>query len=194
MSEPRVLHEGFFKLVLMQTPMGKRECLITSDSVNLLIYAPSQSWVLDWGKVVLVRQSRPAMAHSKNPEGMITETMAGRFDVALSPRELMAKEAHEELGLIIDPDNIQLLNQGRPMALSAGAITERAYLGIACVEFDDLPDPGAIYGLKEEGEHIQPIILDVSELADYVCEDVRVFALLQYLLRALDKRSHKKIL
>lgn len=185
MSET-ILHDGFFKFVMVTRSDGRtREFLRTTDSAYLLVYD------VDNKNILLVRQPREAMIAVGNPEGLIDECIGGRFDVNLSPRELMAKEAKEEFGLTIDPETIELLNNGQPMAVSAGAVTEKAYLGIAQVfgHQVDMTTIKSYWGNETEGERITRIFVSRKNLEEYVCEDVRVFALIQYLLRKLQQSA-----
>jgi hypothetical protein len=71
------------------------------------------------------------------------------------------------------------------MALSAGSITERAYGAIVVLKPGQLEQGEREFGAEGEGEHIRRIYLKFDELDDYVFEDWRVFALVQYFLRML---------
>lgn len=168
------VYDGFFKVDRVETPDGIREVVQTTDSLSLLI-------VCD-GRAILVRQSRAAMMTEENPDGMITETCAGRFDGDYTPLELAVMEAEQETGIQVQPQNIDFLNGGRPMAVSAGAITERSYL--AWAEIDGrLPRARKSYGNPAEGERITRIELSVGAIPQYLqgkCEDIRVFTLLSH--------------
>lgn len=75
------------------------------------------------------------------------------------------------------------------MALSAGVITERCYLGYVEVKPHQIEEKERLFGV-DDGESIRRIFVAVDDLENYVCEDMRVFALIQYLLRKLEK-EHK---
>lgn len=173
---PRVVKKNF-TLRTIQSRGHAWQFLETSDSATILIY------ITDRDQILLVRQRRDAMVCDDNPEGWITESMGGRFDREENVRELLAREASEEVGGTIDPSTIVLLNDGAPMALSAGCLVERAWLGYVEITSSQLENADREYGLAEEGERITRIFLPAREVESYVCEDVRVFALLQWFLR-----------
>ncbi|MEK7570379.1 MAG: NUDIX domain-containing protein [Patescibacteria group bacterium] len=179
---PAVAQQSF-TLEIVVTDGHERRFLRTSDSANVLIY------LRDRQQILLVSQCREAMVRPGNANGRITESTAGRFDRDESVRQLLAHEAGEEVGVTIDPNSITLLNQCTALALSAGCLTERAWLGYVEITNDQLEQAERAFGLAEEGERITRVFLPVSELENYVCEDVRVFALLQWFLRnKVDKR------
>lgn len=180
-----VIYKGFYELVIVETDHGPREVVKTSDSVSLLLYDMVNQ------KIILVKQKREAMIREDNPEGFITETAAGRFDVNLSPKALMVKEAKEELGVTLAESRIELLNAGQPLALSAGVITERCYLGFAEATPVQIEQAERAFGV-DAGENIKRIYVSVDDLENYICEDVRVFALIQYLLRKLEKENKRR--
>ncbi len=173
---PRVVKKNFTLTTIIHNG-HPWQYLETSDSATVLIY------IRDKDEVLLVRQQRDAMVCDDNPEGWITESMGGRFDREESVRELLAREASEEVGGVIDPQAITLLNYGAPLALSAGCLVERAWLGYVEITSSQLENADREYGLAEEGERITRIFLPVRDVESYVCEDVRVFALLQWFLR-----------
>ena len=147
-----------------------------TDSVAGLLYDVRKE------RALLVRQPRATMIRDNNPQGMILECVAGRFDVDLGPKALLVKEAFEEAGVVITEDDVELLNNGVPMALSAGVLTERAYLGFAEIETDKLVgDDDDVFGAEGEGETIQHVWIPVDILFNSTFEDVRVMALVLYL-------------
>lgn len=172
-----------FVLETVVTDGHERRFLRTSDSANILIF------IRDQQKLLLVSQKREAMVCPDNPRGIIIESVAGRFDREETVRQLLAREAGEEVGGTIDPDAIELLNQGAPLALSAGCLTEHAWLGYVEIDSAQLEQTERTYGVAEEGEHIQRIFFGIESLDDYVYSDVRVFAMLQWFIRnKMDKR------
>jgi len=176
----RTVHKGFFQLDIVDTPDGKREVLRTNDSVSVLLYDEERN------RVLLVRQPRAAMITPENPEGFITENVAGRFDVALSPTDLVIKEAWEEAGVRLNPDDVIIMNDGRPMAVSAGALTERSYLALAVIREGSYDPKERTFGAADEHERITRVWVPIADLERQGFEDVRVFALVQYLLRLLE--------
>ena len=175
----RVIHKGFFRFEIIETDRGPREVLFTTDSVSILLYNPTERYV------VLVRQPRESMVTDDNPEGLLTETVAGRFDVDLGVRALAVKEADEEVGATITEDQVELLNNGQPMTLSAGAVSEKAYLAIAEIDTSRLDAEERIRTAEGEDEQIQRLIIGLDELSDSVYEDLRVFTLIHYLFAKL---------
>ena len=167
------MFQGFFRVERITTDEGLvRDIVLSTDSVNLLVYDKSQD------RVLLVKQVRESQIRDDNPAGFITETIAGRFDVDLGVKALAVKEAKEEAGVKVTEDRIVVLNQGVPMALSAGILAERAYLCYVEVTEEDFEQEERSFG-TDAGEHVRRVWIPVSELKDYVCEDVRVYGLIR---------------
>lgn len=178
------VYDGFFKIDVVDTPAGTREFLVETDAVNILLYDPVGDAVL------LVRQPRAAMITEENSEGLITETVAGRFDVKLGPRGLAAKEAGEEAGVHLREEDIILLNDGKPLAISAGATIGRVYLAYAKIPPGAYEVAERIFGADGEGESITRLWIPTKALSDYPCEDLRVFTLIQWFLRTQHVRRN----
>ncbi len=173
----REVYRGFCTVELVQTTEGERTRVVSTDSVNVFIYDKTND------RILLVRQFRAPAIREDNPDGWHTGTVAGRFDVNLSPRALAVKEAYEEAGVTISEDQIELLNGGQPMFLSVGLFTERAYLTYAEVMAEMIDPVEKTFGVVDEGEQIKRIWVPANDLANYPCEDVRVFAMIQWFLR-----------
>lgn len=161
---------------------GISEVVEASDSVGFLIY------IKDSGEVILVKQKRSAMKSKQNPEGYIIEVPAGRFDNSLGVKELIALEASEEVGAKIDVDNVQLLNDGKALALSPGILTEKMYLGYVEIPSNILEED-RIFGV-DDGEEILRIKVKVKDLESMVFEDMKTFALIQWFLRTFSRPSN----
>lgn len=174
----KILFDGFAKLESWWVD-GPHPHLVlrSSDSVAILLHDVVNH------RFLLVKQSRVAMIREDNPDGLITELIAGRFDVNLTPIELAIKESFEEAGAKILASQVELLNHGQPMALSAGISTERSWIAYAAITPDQLSGTDeAMFGLEEEGERIQRVWISESDLDTFVAEDVRVLALVQHML------------
>ncbi|MFH1315874.1 MAG: hypothetical protein ABIH67_05795 [Candidatus Uhrbacteria bacterium] len=155
---------------------NKRVFAETDDSVAVLI------WLADTNEIILISQEREAMRQEDNPEAIITEAVAGRFDVDLSVIDLIIKEAWEEVGARIEFDQITLLNNGQPVASSAGVLTERKYLALAKIRSDQI-EQDRIFGAPDEGERITRLQIPISELANMTHDCLATLALVsQFLL------------
>lgn len=176
------LHDGFCQLEAVYTDQSDApfEVLRTTDSVSVLLYDRLND------RVLLAKQSRVAMVRDDNPDGLIEEVVAGRFDLAIGARGLVVKEALEEVGVTLTEDEVFLLNDGLPMALSAGVLTERGYLAYAEIRPEQIETEERVFGVDEH-ENITRVWVPVSELATRQYEDVRVFALVQWFLRKLEQ-------
>lgn len=177
----RIVHRGFFTLEVINTPEGKREVLRSTDSINILVLDPEKH------RIILLKQPRASMISTDNPRGLHVETIAGRFDVNLGPKALAVKELKEEAGITVSEDQIEFLNQGRPMTVSAGATDEKAYLAFVELKPGQIEREERAFGAEDEGEDIERVYVCIDDLEEYVCEDVRVFALIQYMLLRLKK-------
>jgi hypothetical protein len=119
-SGTQLLYDGFVK-VIKHLETG-HEIVSVTDSVAFLIRDKSTD------RVLFTIQKRVPMGSA------LIEVPAGRFDVDLDIKELVVKEAKEEVGVTITEDDIILLNNGKPLAVAPGVLTERCYL--AYVEVD----------------------------------------------------------
>ncbi len=145
-------------------------------------------------RVLLVRQHRAAMVRKDNPDGLITELAAGRFDVELGPKALLVKEAREEAGITLSEDDVELVNVGAPMALSAGVLTERTYGGIVFIRPEQIGEGEVGYGVMDEGESISRVWMSIPEFTspNTQHDDWRVWAMAQFLARRrLEERLAK---
>ena len=175
--------DGFVKLEAWHVEGQSFDTLVlrASDSVaGILVDRVNR-------RVLLVNQQRVPMIREDNPRGEITELPAGRFDVDLSPKALLVKEAREEAGVTITEDEVELLNGGAPMALSAGILTEQAYLAIAVIHPDRVEDGDDGYGVAAEGEKITRVWMPLEQFVDPSTQHqcLRVWAAAQYLGRLM---------
>lgn len=177
-SRTRVF-DGFVKVDAVDTG-GKFPFLVVNatDSVAFLVHNP------DKAEVLLVTQDRVAMIREDNTSGTITEAAAGRFDMKIGVNGLILKELFEELGVTATEDQIEHLNNGTPVALSPGVLTERQYLACVTVREDQIDPIKRKYGNPDEGESIVRRFVPVSELATMVIYDMKLFALVQWFLRS----------
>ncbi len=174
----KLLHS--FKIGHLWEAPNKHVVFQTTDSVAFLIVVrgafgePSQ--------VVLVRQYRPATTDPEdNPQGLITEVTAGRFDAALTIIELIAQEAGQEVGAKIRPDQVILINDGEPLYLSPGIITEKQILAVVVIDRDQIEDEERVFGNAAEGERINRVHRTVHEFIQGVHQDMKTFALATWL-------------
>lgn len=147
----------------------------SSDAIAVFILVKNRG-------VLLIKQSRPAMISEENPTGELIEAIAGRFDVNLSPTELAIKEVKEEVGGHIKEGQIMFLNNGIPLAVSAGINTEKIYLFYAEVEEGQIEKDERIFGHAAEGEQITRLFVPIHELKNMVFHDMKTFALVQWFL------------
>ena len=149
------------------------EVVKVTNSVAFLIF------VVDWMKVILIKQNRKPMKRRSNPTGVILEAPAGRFDRKVGVKGLVIAEAAEEVGVTVAKSDIDVLNHGRPMALSPGVLTERMYLAIATVRSQQV-SKGRNFGLASEHERIKRILVPVSELETMVFDDMKTATLVSF--------------
>ncbi|MDO8669520.1 MAG: NUDIX domain-containing protein [Candidatus Buchananbacteria bacterium] len=172
----RIVYNGFFKVEIIETPQGEREVVRATDSVTILFYNLSNQSVL------LIREPRAPMITNKNPDGSTIGNVAGRFDIDISPRALVVKEAKEEAGIIIEESDVILLNHGQSLAVNSGMTNEKCYLAFAVISDAMFEQPERIFGNQEEGERIERIWLTKEQFKEYQPECLRVFTLQQWFL------------
>ena len=187
-SLKNVLYEGFVRLEAWRVLGHHFDHIIVraTDSVACILVDTDQQ------RVLLVRQARPAMIRPDNSSGELSELVAGRFDVDKGPTALIIQEAWEEAEVRLTEDDVIILNGGRPMALSAGVLTERSYLAVAYISSARvLGEDDAVRGVAEEGERIRREWKSLKEFTsdEAVHDDIRVWAAAQYLRSTLSESS-----
>jgi 8-oxo-dGTP pyrophosphatase MutT (NUDIX family) len=145
-------------------------------SVGFLVHDPESD------SVILVKQRRAAMICDVNPEGEVVEVPAGRCDRPESVKRAIAREAEEEIGAVVEEDQIEMLNSGEPLAMSPGIIDEMMYLAYIRLRPGQL-SPDRVFGVEEEGEFITRILVPADEAYAMVCVDMKTKALLLELMR-----------
>lgn len=140
-------------------------------SVGFLIYDP------DSDSVILVEQQRTAMICDENVTGFVVEVPAGRCDRPETIKRTIAREAEEEVGATIHEDQIEILNDGVPLAMSPGILDELMYLAFIQLRPGQL-SADRIFGVAEEGEVIVRKLVPAAEAMDMVCVDMKTKALL----------------
>lgn len=143
-------------------------------SVGFLIYDPESD------SVILVEQQRTAMICDDNPTGFIIEAPAGRCDRPESVRATIAREAKEEVGAQIDQDQIEMLNNGIPVAMSPGVLDELMYLAYIELRPGQL-SPDRVFGVAEEGEFIVRKLIPAKFAQHITCVDMKTSRLLMEL-------------
>lgn len=147
-----------------------------TESLTLLIY------VKDSDEVIVIEQVREAMRTPENPSGEIMELIAGRFDNNQTILQLAVNEAREECGATIEEDQIEILNNGIPLALSSGSTSEKGYLAYAEIYSYQL-ESDRVFGLAGEHERIARHMVKVEDFAKMTYQEIRMMALSQWFLR-----------
>lgn len=124
-----------------QSDVIVREIFERGDAVVMMPYDPVNDLV------VLQEQFRPGAVNKTETPWML-EFVAGMFGKDESPIDVAIREAEEEAGLTIAPQDIEPICQ---YLSSPGGTTELLHLYVARV---DATQVGGIYGLPEEGEDI----------------------------------------
>jgi len=167
------VYEGFITV----RKFGRKEVVKTTNAVAFLIVDPIREVVL------LISQCRKAMVRRGNPDGAIVEVPAGRRDLVIGIKKLVAKEAYEEVGKRFAVEQIRLINHGIPLASSPGILTERVWLAIIEADLRScIKDSSKTYGLAAHGERIRRRVVSFRELERMTFEDMKAFALVQFFL------------
>ncbi len=168
-----IVYRGFVTV----TKIGRKEVVHATNSVAFLFADPIRKVVL------LISQCREAMIRRANPEGTIVEVPAGRRDLTIGIKGLVAKEALEEVGKRVKASQVKLLNRGVPLALSPGVLTERMYLAYVETDLQScIKDNSKVYGLESHDERIRRLVVSFDELERMTFEDMKTFALVQWFL------------
>lgn len=172
-----VVYKGFVTLEHWRVPGIKHLHVVIrcTDSIAGVLYDAVND------RLLFIDEPHVAAITEDNPEGRLMTPFAGRFDRNLSPKQLLIAEAREEVGAVLTEDDVVMLNHGTSMVLSIGIITERTYLCFAEITSTQLLGKDEdIRGVPEEGEQIKRVWISAKDLEQVVCEDLRVFALIQH--------------
>ncbi|WP_295446511.1 hypothetical protein [uncultured Thiodictyon sp.] len=150
-----------------------------SNSVAFLVYNSTKD------ELLFATQDRAPMMSHENPKGTMMEVGAGRFDRNIGVEGLVVKELKEELGVTVTVDEVQLLNNGVPVALSPGVLTEKQYLAFVEITDDRIDHRKQLYGLRAEGERIARRFIPVQDVFNNTIqiEDMKTWALVQWFMQ-----------
>lgn len=132
-----------------------REFIVCRQAVALIIYCPYKK------KILMSRQFRmPVMFNTKDAEkGWIYEAVAGLVDDGENPIQTAIREAKEETGVIVRPDQLSYIGG---FYTSPGISTEKIFVFTAQVD-DTVPEfPSG--GLANEAEAIVSVWLTYDEV------------------------------
>lgn len=181
------VYDGFVKVdkVTVSSVPHPLEVVRTSDSVAFLVFN------IDTNEFLFAIQERAPMMCDSNPTGTILEVGAGRFDLKIGVRGLVVKELWEELGVTVAEDEVCLLNDGIPLAMSPGVLTEKQYLAFVAVRSERIDPTKQLYGNRGEGERVARRFIPVADITSgkVRIEDMKTWALVQWFL-ATANRSH----
>jgi len=130
-----------------------RELLVKQSAVGVLLYDPDRDTIL------LVRQFRIGMIDS-NQSPWLLELVAGLVDSGEAPVDVVKREAKEEADCV-PTELIHICDYYN----SPGASTEKIHLYCGRV---DTRDAGGVFGLEQEGEDIEVVLMSFDELVSAV--------------------------
>ena len=154
-----ICHSGFLQLDRLQlrhklfaggwSKVMDRELLVKGQAVGVLLFDPSRE------EVVLVRQFRVGMIDEKHSPWLL-ELVAGMVEEKEDLLEVARREAEEESNC--SPENlIEICSYYN----SPGTSNEK--LSLFCGQVD-AGNAGGVFGLSEEHEDIQVVVLPVNAL------------------------------
>lgn len=159
----------YFKDGILQTV--HREAYDRGNGAAILLYN------IELNKVILTRQFRLPTFLNGNENGMLIESCAGLLDNE-NPEECIKRETEEETGYKVN--SVQKIFEAY---MSPGSVTEIIYFFIA--EYSKQMKVGNGGGLKQEGEHIEVLELDMNEAFEMIetgeIKDAKTIMLLQYM-------------
>lgn len=160
-------HDGYLKLdryrlrhALYEGDMSAvvdRECLLRGLAVAVLPYDP------DTDQVLLVEQFRVGAMEDERG-AWILETIAGMAEPGEPPREVAVRESREEAG--IELGTMELIADYLP---SPGGSNERVKLYCGAFQSEGA---GGVYGVDDEHEDIQALVLPLDEALGMVDDRV----------------------
>lgn len=176
-----VVYQGFF--IVEKDRRTGWEILRSPDSVAILVAVPA------WNQVLMIIQSRPPMVRDDNPDGRIVEMPAGRLDCGLDFIDVAVKEVREEAGVTITREDVNVFNNGVPLALSPGGITERMYLVWVEIAPSQIDFSRETFGCASEREHITRQFVPIADLGTMTYENMTTSMLSLLYLRELERRK-----
>ena len=169
------VYDGFCKVE--KRLVDKHELVRTTDAAAVLVCNTRTN------NVIFITQDRFPMIRDDNPNGTVTEVVAGRFDRPVSLVDLLILEVYEEIGIQLNPRNLVILNDAQPLAPSPGILTERIGVAVCFVGFDESDGADKTYGV--DGEKIKRVSVPVRQLDRMIYSDLKTWGLAQYLQRML---------
>jgi len=149
----------------------EKEVYFRPDAVSVLLVDDERK------RILLGKQFRMPAFLNGSDSGYLVEACAGIIDEGETPEDTAHREVDEEFGYKIDS-----LERVASAYSSPGGVTEYDYLFIA--RYNENGATGNGGGLKEEGEHIEPIELDFEEARSMLMRgefrDLKTICLLQY--------------
>lgn len=173
-------HERFFRLEELtlrhpkhqggQTDLLHRTVFHVPDAITVVPYDPVRDHVL------MVEQFRfGAFAH-RDTNPWLIEPIAGMIDFGEDEATCACREAQEEAGLTLTPQNLHHISRFYP---SPGGVVQTMTAFVACV---DLPeDVVGVHGAQGEGEDIKshliarPVLMEMIETGE-ICDAATIIS------------------
>ncbi len=162
-AEVRYPYEGFHRVEewIIDHPRfdGSRSDRIqraishVTDAVTVLPYDPGRD------RVLVVEQLRMGALAKGDPQPWMLEPVAGLIDAGETPVRAALREAQEEAGMALRPEDLHLVGRYYP---SPGGLAQvlHSYVALA-----DLPDgSGGLHGVAAESEDIRAHVLSAADL------------------------------
>ncbi len=149
-----IIEEGKIKSSVHQKTFTRQRIKRDDASAVLMLNT-------DTNNIILTRQFR--YATESKISGQLFEIVAGKVDYNEQPLETAIREAKEETGYNISPNNIQLLLS---CFSSPGYSSERFFIYFATVKNSDKAGSGG--GNAEENEFIEVIDMSIDEFRMHI--------------------------
>lgn len=139
------------------SPVVRRAGFILTDAVTVLPYDPQRDLVL------VIEQFRygPWLRGATNCWSL--EPVAGRIDPFETPETCALREAREETGLVLQPDQLVAVGGAYP---SPGAVSEYLYHYVALCDLG--AEGGGVAGLDSEAEDIRSHVIPFARLLELI--------------------------
>ena len=177
--DEKLLVSGFFDVVEATTefPSQSGDGTVRTHPMMVMKRTPAATiavWDPELDVVLMIEEYRvgAALAGLEGEAAWPLSTIAGMVDEGEDPKEAIIREAEEEAGIQLDPENVVGPISTLP---SAGGLAEIIHVFVGTADLSHLPRH-SFHGLADESEEIKAMVMPREEVMDYLLSGEHVVA------------------